>query len=215
MTRDTVYTPFLRRFTDEPARELSETVALYHEVRNAHRASVWASDDVIERVNNHCAEIVGKLVSLPNSIAVGKAFDRCQSALIGRESTIISFPEIDWGRARLSMKEQVDLRRFLRAKQHFLGNQDRVFELLVTALCNVIGGLAKELPSLPEDEDSFALSVPLVTLLRDVGGVADKIIGTICDQKLAEAGLFIEVQEQLYKNICRASGVDPDDEKPR
>jgi hypothetical protein len=39
------------------------------------------------------------------------------------------------------MKEQVDLNRFLRAKQHFLGNQDRVFELLINALGNVFGGI--------------------------------------------------------------------------
>src|SRR5260370_24213684 len=58
--RPSVYTPFLRRFTDEPARDLAETIALYHEVRRAHRGSVWAQDAVVDRVNRHCPDIVGK-----------------------------------------------------------------------------------------------------------------------------------------------------------
>jgi hypothetical protein len=213
--RPSVYTPFLRRFSDEPARDLSETIALYDEVRSAHRASVWAKDDVIERVNGHCADIVGKLVSPPNSTSALRALDRCQSELIAQESTIVSFPEIDWARARLSLKEQVDLRRFLRAKQHFLANEDRVFELLVNALCNVFSGVISELPSIPESTGELSLTVPLVTLMRDPGDTIDKIIGTICKQDLAEAGLFTALQKQLYENICRASGLNPEDEKHR
>jgi hypothetical protein len=77
------------------------------------------------------------------------------------ETTIVSFPDIDWSRARLSMKEQVDLRRFLRAKEHFLANRDRVFELWVTALCNVFGGIINELPSVPDDVAPI-LTVPVL-----------------------------------------------------
>ena len=88
--------------------------------------------------------MLDKLVSFPEYAAFLEALDRCQKAIIGMESTIVSFPEIDWSRARLSMKEQVDLGRFLRAKQHFLGNQDRVFELLIRALANVFGGIIQK-----------------------------------------------------------------------
>ena len=45
------FTPFLRRFTDERARDLSDTIALYNEVRSAYHASAWAREDAIERVN--------------------------------------------------------------------------------------------------------------------------------------------------------------------
>jgi hypothetical protein len=90
--RPSVYTPFLRRFTDEPARDLSETIALYREVARTHRGSVWAQDDVVDRVNRHCASIVGKLASLPEYAPLLEALDRCQSAVIERESTIVSFP---------------------------------------------------------------------------------------------------------------------------
>src|SRR5579863_3371949 len=81
-----VYTPFLRRFTDEPARELSETISLYHQVRRAHDNSPFAQKDVVDRINGHCVEVITKIVELPEYVPLGKALDRCQSTLIAQES---------------------------------------------------------------------------------------------------------------------------------
>src|SRR5437899_11392569 len=94
-----VFTPFLRRFSDEAAHDLRESIALYKEVRSEHARSVWARSDVMERINNHCAEIVDQHVTLPSYRPLMQALDRCQLALIGQEKTIISFPEIDWSRS--------------------------------------------------------------------------------------------------------------------
>jgi hypothetical protein len=209
-----VFTPFLRRFTDEPARDLSETIALYHEVLRTHTQSPFAQQDIIARVLGHCAQIVQQLVTVPDYIALRQALDRCQSALIAQEGTILAFPDIDWRRAHLSMKEQIDLRRFLRAKQHFLGNQDRVFDLWVTALCNVIGGLIKELPPIPND-DKPTLTVPLHSLIAQPGIVVDKIIGTLTAEHLVDVGLFAEFQTRAYENQCRVSKVIPYEETRR
>lgn len=205
----------MRRFTDERARDLSETIELYNEVRAAHCASVWSKEDIVERVNGHCAEIVGKVASLPSYQPLLAALDTCQKELIHLESTIVSFPDINWDRAHLSMKEQVDLRRFLRAKQYFLANEDKVFEALVTTLGSVFGGIVATLPTLPDDSDASQLTVPLITLVREPGGLVDRVIGTLCKSELAEVGLFTTAQQQLYENVCRASGVDPAAEKPR
>jgi hypothetical protein len=213
-SRPSVYTPFLRRFTDEPARELSETISLYEGIRRAHEGSSFAERDIVDRVNRHCADIVQQVVTVPDYLPLGEALDRCQSALIAQETTIVSFPEIDWSVARLSMKEQVDLRRFLRAKEHFLANQDRVFDLWVTALGNVFGGIIGELPAVPNDENP-TLTVPLFSLLPDPGVVVDKIIGTLCDESLVEAGLFTEFQRKSYDNQCRVSKVFPYEETKR
>jgi hypothetical protein len=205
----------LRRFTDERARDLSDTIALYKQVSRAHFASHWSHDDAIDRVNGFVAEWVGNVVDPPDSKAILKALDRSQKAVLALETTIFTFPQIEWDIAVLSLKEQVDLRRFLRAKEHFLSNQDRVAELLTTALGNAFGGLIGELPDLPDNADELALTVPLVTLMRKPGVTVDKIIGTLLTNELAEAGLFTTLQEQLNENVCRASGVDPYDEKRR
>lgn len=213
--RPNVYTPFLRRFTDEAARDVSETIALYHAVRRAYDASVWSQADVVDRVNTYCAEITRQLIEPPTYLPLLRAMDTCQTALIGEESTIVSFAEIDWSIARLSLKEHADLRRFLRAKEHFLANEERVFKQWVTALCNVFGGIIGELPKIPDDVDEDALTVPLVTQLSDPGGTINRIIGALCSDDVNDIGLFIVLQRQLYENVCRESGIDPDDEKPR
>jgi hypothetical protein len=207
------FTPFLRRFTDERARDLSETIALYNEVHTAHRASIWSQEDAIERVNGFVVEWIGKVVDLPEPPVILQALDRCQKAVLALETTIFTFPEINWDIAVLSLKEQVDLRRFLRAQQHFLANDDRVSDLLTTALGNVFGGLISELPVIPENTDDPTLTVPLVTLMRDPGGTVDKIIGTLLKEELVNAGLFTTLQERLYENTCIASGVLPDKEQ--
>ncbi len=205
----------MRRFTDERARDLSETKALYEEVRAAHLASLWSKEDAIGRVNGFVAELVGKVVGLPESKVILEALDRCQKAALALETTIFTSPKVNWDIAVLSLKEQVDLRRFLRAQQHFLANDDRVSDLLATALGNVFGGIISELPAMTENDDELTLTVPLVTLMRDPGSTVDKIIGTLLKNELAEAGLFTTLQQQLYENTCLASGLSPNDEKHR
>jgi Helicase HerA, central domain len=207
------FIPFLRRFTDERAHELSETIALYNEVRTAHLATHWSKEQTLDRVSDFIAGCVADVVELPDSQTIGAAFDRCQRTVLALETTIFSSPKIDWDIAKLSLKEQVDLRRFLRAQQHFLANADRVADQLATTLGNVIGGIIAELPELPESTDDPIFSVPLISLVRDPGDLVDGIIGTISKEELAGAGLFTTLQQRLYENVCLASGVAPDDER--
>jgi hypothetical protein len=194
---------------------VSETVALYNEVRTAHLASMWAHQDAIEHVNTFIAEQIGQIVDLPALPTLLKALNRCEQGVLALETTIFSFPEIDLSTGVLSTKEHVDLRRFLRAKQHFLANDERISNLLTTALGNICAGFISKLPALQETADTPSFTVPLVSLLHDPGDIVDRIIGTICKQELSEAGLFTALQERLYSNVCLTSDVSPEDERPR
>ena len=214
LSRPSVYTPFLRRFTDEPARDLAETIALCHQVKATYGNSVWSQDDLIERLNGHCAEIVRQAVQLPEYSPFLEALDRCQKAVIAGEGIIVSFPDIDWNSARLSMKEQVDLRRFLRAKQRFLANFDRVGEMFVEAICYVMAGIVHEMPAF-SDEDPDTLSVPLISLLSDPKDTVARIMGTFMTEPLVNAGLFTALQKRFYENQCRVSGLVPYQETKR
>lgn len=209
------FTPFLRRFTDERARDLSETIELYEEVHTAHVGSVWAHPDAVARVNTLIAERVGEAVDLPASSTLLNALDRCQQELLALETTIFSFPEIELETGVLSLKEHVDLRRYLRAKQHFLANDERVGELLIATLAGLFREVIPLLPKLDDSTDEAPLTVPTVCLLRDAGDLIARLIATVCQRELAESGLFSTLQQQLYRNVCLASGVSPDDEKPR
>ncbi|WLB18873.1 ATP-binding protein [Bradyrhizobium japonicum] len=210
------FTPFLRRFTDERARDLAETIGLYNEVRNTYVGSLWANPQAIEHVNTLIAERVGEAVDLPNSSTLLNALDRCQQEILALETAIFAFPEIDLKTAVLSLKEHVDLRQYLRAKQHFLANDERVAELLMDTLAGVFEAIASALPNLQDTNDTAPpLTVPVVCLLRNPGDLIARLIATISQRETAEAGLFSALQDRLYRNVCLASGVSPNDEKPR
>ena len=57
----------------------------------------------------------------------------------------------------------------MRAQQHFLTNDDRVGDLLTTALRNVFWGIIGALPTLDDSSDDTELTVPLVNLMRNPG----------------------------------------------
>jgi hypothetical protein len=198
----TAYTPFLRRFTDERATDLAEIRALHQRVTASFKASVWGEPDIMQRVQATITEQVAELIALPPTPLVD-VIRQCQLDILARERTLFQTPVIhDW--STLSLKEQIDLRRYLRAQEHFLANAERVFDLLASALTNLFAGLIHFLPPLSADPSQF--SVPLYTLV-DANDLVDRIIGTIGKSALADAGLFIELNDQIYRNACAASKV--------
>ena len=201
-----VFTPFLRRFTDEIELEREETIALYHHVRDKHLASIWAAPDIVERISNNIADIVGQLIEVPSYLPLATALDRCQRDIIALETTVVSFPDIQWDRALLSMREAADLRRFLRSKEYFLANDDRVYRELQTAIGNIAGGIIQNLPPLPANAGE-TFTVPLCDLIRNLGENVGAIIGVIVAEPLINSGLFTELQHRLYENVCAASGI--------
>ncbi len=202
-----VFTPFLRRFTDERALDLGDTIALYNEVRHAHLASEWGGDDAIERVGAFIVGSVCEHVSLPTHGGLGGALEHCLRQSLELETTIFSSPGIDWPIAALSMKEQVDLRRFLRAQQYFLGNDERVSHQLAHALASIFVGIIAALPPLPDSEEDSQFAIPLVSLLGNPHDVVDRIVGTICKQEHEDVGLFTTLIDHFSENYRIVSSV--------
>ena len=203
--RPAVFTPFLRRFTDERAHDLAETITLYKRVAAARRATIWAKDDAIERVNSVVVDQVTEIVELPKSLPLCEALDTCLLELLALETTIFSERAVDFSKS-LSLKDQVDLNRHLRAQEYFLEHDDRIFDQLVTALRNISAGIIQSHPGLSDS----AFTVPLISLLSNPHDVVDRIIGTICASELVDVGLFTAVQDQIYLNMCRFSNVPLD-----
>lgn len=200
-----VFTPFLRRFTDERAHDIAETIKLYKRVTGAHRQSFWARSDAIEHFSNLIAERVTEIIKLPDFIPLGEAFDVLQREMLALETTIFSSPQVDFSKS-LTLRQRLDLNRFLRAQEYFLQHQDRIVEHLVLAIANVSAGLMQALPPLADS----AFSVPLISVLLDPNQVVDSIIGTLYTGELADVGLFSAVQDQIYANMCAFSGVPLD-----
>ena len=99
------FTPFLRRFTDEIARDISETRALYNGVRAEHMASAFAEDGILDRIHGILAQDIIKAVGVPSYVPLVEALDTVIASLLADEKTIFDMPKIEWDIATLSMKE--------------------------------------------------------------------------------------------------------------
>jgi hypothetical protein len=202
--KPSAFTPFLRRFTDERARDQGDTRALYDRVSSLHRASRFAHEfSDVQLTNDIFAGLSGISPALRTIVLEGIW------SVVVRERSIFECPQIEF--AHLSLKEQVDLRHFLRAKEYFHTHEEKVIGLLKESLALVFGTLAGKLP------ETFAPSpftIPLVSSLPEPKRFLGQLIGEFAKEKYADAGLFVELARSIYLNLCRASGItDPNDPK--
>src|ERR1700732_4346937 len=90
-----VFTPFLRRFTDEIARDVSDTRALYRRVRNLHQASPFGQPAIVDRIHGILAQDIRNTVTVPSYIPLAEALDHAINALLVQEATVFALPEIE------------------------------------------------------------------------------------------------------------------------
>ncbi len=202
------FTPFARRFTDEKARDLRDTKELYARVRAMHFASRFADRKAanIELGGNIYGTVMDRL-----SPPLQPVFCQLIDSLLQSENAIFDFPTIDFDVAHLSLKELVDLRHFLRAKEHFHAHEERVLSLLVQCLSLIVENLAD---ALPESLAPSPFTVPLIHLLPDPKLFVESLFGLLWQQSYVDNGLFVEVSRRMYFNMCEVSGIaDPHEPK--
>jgi hypothetical protein len=200
-----VFTPFLRRFTDERARDLKETVALYETVTARYKETIWAEEESPRRF----ARVIIDRLSVEVPVLIEDQVRTCLTAILELEKPIFSTPEVNPATDNLSLKEMVDLRRFLRAQEHFLDHEDKTLDALGDPLVRIFSGLIQELPRL---DAPSPFTIPLVHLFPGPLEVLEKIGGTLTEDVFWDLGVFIELNEQRYKNLCDVNGVVPNTE---
>lgn len=207
--RPSVFTPFLRRFTDERALDLREIKNLYSQVYQSHSQSSYATPNARVEIGSAIFARFSEFV--PDVARAG--FCVTMDELLKLETTVFEFPVLNWDIAVLSLKEQVDLRHFLRAKEHFLANHDRVMAHLADVFDRIFGNLALDLPKMQDEHSLF--TIPLICTLAEPRLVVDKIYGTFCEDQLADVGLFTAIRDRMYRNLCDASDLVPYEDKGR
>jgi hypothetical protein len=202
-----VFTPFLRRFTDERARDLQGLRALYNNVRVLHGNSKYANDEARIALGTPIYSTFIDDVPEPLVTSFCNTLDR----FIRMETTILDFPDIRWHMAQLSLKEQVDLERFLTAKRHFLTNEARVIEFLHGGLFNIFDAVIR---NLPQFSSPSPFTIPLIYTLPEPKKLLDRFYGIIWNQAYIDNGLFVEVGKAMHNNLCAVSKiVDPHNPK--
>lgn len=203
--KPSVFTPFLRRFTDERARDTEETYALYNDVRAHYVASPYADEDAAFAFTSF---ILSDFVSsIPAALFVD--FHMAAHDIVSLETAVFGFPDTNLD--SLSLKEQVDLRRYLRAKEYFFANEEKVLKLVHDGLALIFSNVAR---LLPETYDPSPFTIPLVYTLSEPKKLIDQILSSLCERKYVEAAVFVDLSNQLFRNYCAVSGIaDPENAK--
>ena len=196
MEGPSTYIPLARRFTNERARELQETRALYANVKAWQDAFTETPTTIGRRLGQHFSELSSDLF---------RQMAMAMYDLITDEAYFSDLPPpaLD----RMSLKEFVEYRNLLLAKQYLFANQADVLTHFEEGLGLILGGLADELP---ETEDPSPFVIPLIYALTKPGLVIDKIYGTLVEDSYVDRGLFRRVGTRMYHNLCRVSGNEPD-----
>jgi hypothetical protein len=207
--RPSPFRPLLRRFTDERARDLAETAALYNKVRAAHAATRWANPDAINEFSGAIATAVIESIEVTKYQPLGEALDKCQKELLALESSVFTAPEVDFKKP-LSLKEQVDLNRDLRAREYFIAREDEIAEKLAMAIGNLSAAVLQNIPKLHD----ALFTVPLISLFESPLDFLDGIIGIFCQHEYLDIGLFNTLGASILDNMSAFAGItDPETSK--
>ena len=189
-------TPFFRRFTDERARDIAETQALYSRVRSLHEQSAQASETAIHDLVMLIANY--HLLDAPMVVELCVLLD----GILQMEDSVFGFPDIN--PEHLSLKEQVDLNRFLRARDYFFAHEEQIAKELYDALVLIATYFVW---LLPKTHSPSPFVIPLAFALPNPKQSIEALYEELWKQKYVKSGLFVNLTRQLYFNLCAVSGI--------
>ena len=198
--RPAVWSPFASLFSDPRSRDVRSTVKLYRRIQKAHYASTWHKTETIQAL---IQLICGRIDPPPYFISdvikiIGK--------LLTLETHIFQFPD-DLDIETLSLKEQVNLRTFLRRKERFLARDETNIDMLATVIINSLKGITESLPRTEATSTTF--TVPLNAFIKDLPAVMNRIISNVVDEKVHDNNLCLELYDRITTNIQVVSGIVP------
>lgn len=195
------YVPFFRRFTDEKGRDIDEARQLYAWVKARQDAFSETPVTVGKRVYAY-------LDDLPDDL--DRPFLYALHDFMEAETQMWALPAPDF--ERMSLKEFVEYRNLLYAKQYFFTNQEAVLQSFHEALVRLLYGLAREVP---KTEAPSPFTIPLVHTLEEPKLAIEQPFGTLLSGPYEDQGLFKTFSSQLMQNLCRVSGKDtPESKRP-
>ncbi|HEX3810320.1 MAG TPA: type IV secretion system DNA-binding domain-containing protein [Rhizomicrobium sp.] len=196
--KPSAFTPFLRRFTDERARDDEDTRKLYRRVAHEFAASPFSAKNArITFGANIWAKIERRL---PDSCV--DEFADALWQIIEMEPQIFRMPVTDF--KFLTLSEAANVRSFLRRKEHFHAHEDRIASLLDESLTRLLTWLAD---ALPQAQAPSPFTIPLIHALGEPRVMLDRLLGELHQERYKDAGLYIELFRTLWLNLCAASGI--------
>ncbi len=193
-----VFKPLSRLFTNEREREFEETRALYAWCKSRQQQFTETKETIGQAIYDKF------FADLPDQVST--ALCHAMYDLLTAERYIWELPPPSF--ERMSMKEFTEYRNLLYQKQYFFQNQEALKNLLIEGVVRTLYGLVRELPVL---EDPSPFTIPLAYALPNTPLLVEQTYGTLANGQYFDRGMFRPTTDQLYRNICLASGRDADE----
>lgn len=201
-----VFTPFLRRFTDERAQDVYYTSRLQKEVLERWQASVWSKPQARLLLAKLCFDRLEEV--RPIQMHLQKPFKDAITDILDRETPIFDTPGLKRPIESLPLQERVGFRRALRSQQYFLANEERVADLLVDGIVATLSVIVLSLPEIAGANS--ATTVSLFDVLGDQApDMVERIVSSVVADEFLQTGLFFSLQQRLYLNLCRVNNAEP------
>lgn len=190
-----VFTPLLRRFTNERARELQETRELYHSLSVSSERLPGLAEGIAQNVERY-------LVRVPK--ALRPPLVEALASVIEGEGYLQPLPAPDL--ERMSLKEFTDFRNALRFKEYFFANEATMLRLFEEALIRIFCAVAE---MLPQAESPSPFTIPLIYALPEPRKFIAQLFFTVGEDQYKDRHILYRIAEQFYFNICDATGIIP------
>jgi hypothetical protein len=206
-----------------PPRELerSETLSLLYRVRQRQKESPFTSDEAIAKfcvdiIDEACVESRGTIPGMP----FGRALYGLTKDLLHHESMIGELPdpsEMD----SITLEEGVRYRAAFKRHERFLEAHTRLLPMWRGKLLALFQGLIEYFPESAftevnedgtADDDSIVLpEAHAFDLCENLPELIFRTMRTFFDDDITQAHLFEPLREQFDRNLCYASGVNPNE----
>lgn len=128
------------------------------------------------------------------------------------EEGLWSLPQVDWERS-WGLEEGVELRKFLRAEERFFANYDRYMDIWREKLIRIYEGMLGYFPEAitrrDVQEGNTPFTATIIDLVNDAPEVIERLLATIWDKDVVDAGLYEATRERFQHNALVASGIAP------
>ena len=191
-------------------RERAEMEALYARVNDAHQRSPYADPDAaLDFVDEVVAEAWRRAELTPCTLLRG-AFLELVWQLLNVDPVFFFMPEPAVYDA-LSLEDIVILRSFLLTKERVLADPARYEDIWREKIIRLIEGLLGYLPEAAFNEGDGAGEGAFSVLLADIcirpAEVIQRLMATMYDDDIVQAGLFDRVRAQLEHNLAATLGM--------
>ena len=207
MSPSDVSTPLWRRFTGESKRSLEETRTFYEIIGQQYRSKIWSKPDALQRTSTAATRIIQEEIDVPPYPPFLDALNTYQHQLLALETQIFGPIEADLSQP-VSLRAQMELNTLLRERAFFYEHEDEVCDLIVAAFRDTAEILTNALP--PPTQSGFA--TPLISHIANTAEVVEAILQLFLRSEHLEAKIFKSLNDALYSNLCKATGVSPEAE---